>query len=134
MRAVSYDEYHNVGSLTYAGVQGDVVNYNKKLTVRVALDNGDVTGMQAADYIYEQKPKQLKVPALTSKQARKTLNPEFKTTQESKALIKNELGQEVLCYEYMGSINGDNYRIFINADNGTEEMIERVSPAEKKLS
>jgi len=134
MRAVSYDEYHNVGTLTYAGVQGDVVNYNKKLTVRVALDNGDVTGMQATDYIFEQKPKQLKVPAMTSKQARKTLNPEFKTTQESKALIKNELGQEVLCYEYMGSINGDNYRIFINADNGIEEMIERVSPAEKKLT
>ena len=41
-------------------------------------------------------------------------------------VIKNDLSDKVLTYEFGGSINGKDYRIYINAENGTEENIEEI--------
>lgn len=49
---------------------------------------------------------------------------------QGKALIINDIGEEVLCYEFLGTINEDTYRIFINADNGQEEKVEKLKNSE----
>lgn len=127
MTAVSYDEYDNIGSLTFVNKQGDVLIYPEKVTVRVGLDNGQVTGLQASDYVYEREVDQkIPEPKLTVEQARKYLNSDFKEKYNRLALIKNELSEKVLTYEFGGSINGSDYRIYINAENGNEENIEEV--------
>ena len=61
-----------------------------------------------------------------SAEARAALNPDFKTKSERMALIKNDEGNEVLCYEFIGRINGGVYRIYVNADSGLEESIEQA--------
>jgi spore germination protein len=42
------------------------------------------------------------------------------------AVILNNLKKEVLCYEFLGVIDSDTYRIFINAENGQEEKVEKL--------
>ncbi|WP_068781761.1 germination protein YpeB [Paenibacillus sp. GM2] len=127
MTPVSYDQYDNIGSLTFVSKQGDVLIYPEKVTVRVGLDNGQVTGLQASDYVYEREVNQkIPKPKLTVEQARKYLNSDFKEKYNRLSLIKNELSDKVLTYEFGGSINGTEYRIYINAENGTEENIEEV--------
>ncbi|AZS14800.1 germination protein YpeB [Paenibacillus lutimineralis] len=127
MTAVSYDQYDNIGSLTFVNKQGDVLIYPEKVTVRVGLDNGQVTGLQASDYVYEREVNQkIPKPKLTVEQARKYLNSDFKEKYNRLSLIKNELSDKVLTYEFGGSINGKDYRIYINAENGTEENIEEI--------
>ena len=32
----------------------------------------------------------------------------------------------MLCYQFTGRVNGSVYRIYINADNGTEEKVEEM--------
>ena len=74
MKAVNYDEYGNLANLTYVRKQGDTLLYPEKMSVRVGLDTGDVTGFQASDYVYEhQKQRQIPKAALTEAQARKSL-------------------------------------------------------------
>lgn len=46
------------------------------------------------------------------------------------AIISNELGKEVLCYEFLGTLGKDTYRIFINANDGKEENVEKLQNAE----
>jgi spore germination protein len=36
----------------------------------------------------------------------------------------------VLCYEFLGTIKNDTYRIFINADTGFEEKVEKLQNSE----
>ena len=99
MTAVSYDQYDNIGSLTFVNKQGDVLIYPEKVTVRVGLDNGQVTGLQASDYVYERDVNQkIPKPKLTVDQARKYLNSDFKEKYNRLALIKNDLSDKVLTF------------------------------------
>ncbi|WP_042162598.1 germination protein YpeB [Paenibacillus gorillae] len=131
MQAVTYDNFNNAGTLTYVASQNGVLIYPEKLTVKVALDNGETVGLQANDYVHEHHARNLPAPKITQAEGRKALNPEMKVSKEQKAIILNDLGQEVLCYEYTGKINGSIYRIYINADSGVEESIEEMSPQDR---
>ncbi|WP_336764295.1 germination protein YpeB [Paenibacillus sp. USHLN196] len=129
MKAVNYDEFGNLGNLTYVRKQGDTLIYPEKMSVRVGLDTGEVTGFQASDFVYEHNDKR-KVPkaTLTEQQARQKLNSEFKENYVRKSLIENDYSKEVLCYEFGGRINGSRYRIYINANTGMEEAVEEIKP------
>jgi len=130
MKAIAVDPYDNAVNLTYAPVQDGAVIYPEKLTVKVALDRGEVIGLQAADYVYEHKERKLPKPAIDEAAARTKLNPEFRVERSQLAVIKNDLDEEVLCHEFAGRINGGRYKIYINAENGVEEKIERYQTAE----
>lgn len=134
MRAVSYDLNNVSGTFTYVSSQNGVLIYPEKLTVKVALDNGETVGLQASDYVYEHKERKLSKPAIGKAEARKALNPDLKVSKEQLALIDGEMGEEVLCYEYTGSINGSIYRIYINSETGLEESIEVMSTDDRKAA
>ncbi|MFC0214884.1 germination protein YpeB [Paenibacillus chartarius] len=134
MSAISYDQYLNRATIVYARRQNDVVIYPEKITVRIALDNGDVVGVNATDYAYDHKDRQIATPKLTQEEARKTLNPKFEVSGNSLALIRNELDQEVLCHEFVGRLNGHMYRIYVNGDNGAEERIEVIKPEDEQAA
>jgi spore germination protein len=125
-KAVNYNEYNNVASITMASMKDDVIIYPEKITVKVALDNGEITGLQAADYIFKHKERTIDKPVLTLSEAKKKMNPNFKVKDHSLALIENDQKQEVLCHQFIGRINGSNYRIFINATTGLEEQLEEL--------
>ncbi|SHE11055.1 PSPA12 [Chlamydia abortus] len=124
MAPVSVDEYANVASLTFANRINDVVVYPEKMVVEVALDNGEVLGLHAADYVLEHKDREIGKPSLTEEEARKSLNTQFEVTGTRLCLIRNDMDQETLSYEFTGKVNGSNYKIFINANSGVEEKVE----------
>ncbi len=42
----------------------------------------------------------------------------------------DQSGKEVLCYEFIGLLDDETYRIFINAANGDEELVEKLADNE----
>ena len=42
----------------------------------------------------------------------------------------NDIGEEVLCYEFIGTMDHDTYRVYINAADGTEEKVEKLQNTE----
>lgn len=134
MTPVSYDEYMNVANITFATRKNDVINYLEKVAVKVAMDNGEVTGLQATDYVFENKDRQLKTPKLTAEEARKTLNPNFQVENVSQALIRNDIDEEVLCYQFIGRVNGSSYRVYVNAESGAEEKIDQLPEAQQQVT
>ncbi|MFC6332306.1 germination protein YpeB [Paenibacillus septentrionalis] len=135
MEAVSYDEYYNTGTFTFVHeIEDDVLVYPEKITVKVALDDGEVVGFQATEYASRQRDRQLSKPARTLNEAVAALNPEFKVKKQRMAIIDGEIGEEVLCYEFTGNINNQLYRIYINAETGIEEKIEKMSRNDQAVS
>lgn len=126
MTNVNYTENENTAHLTFARKQDDVVIYPEKLTVKVGLDRGEVLGLQATEYLFNHQQRQLSEPKLSAEAAKSYLNPAFEVVEQQKALIENELKNEVLCYEFFGNINDSSYRIYINADTGIEEKVEQI--------
>lgn len=132
MTPITYDEYNNVVSLVMARKQGDVILYPEKLTVKVALDNGEVTGLQAVDYVYQSKDKERVVPepALSADEAKQRLNTNFKIEQQNLVVMETPTREELLAYEFIGGINGGTYRIYINAKTGHEEQVKQIDQEE----
>ena len=124
MLPVNYDEYSNTASFTFARKDGEIVVYPEKVVVKVALDNAEVTGLQAGDYIYEHKSRSFPKPAISVEEARKDVNPSLKVESVNQAWIKNDLDDEVLCYEFIGKMNDSSYKIYISAETGLEEKVE----------
>jgi len=127
-KAITYDQTNTAGIFTYVTEQNGVLIYPEKLSVKVALDNGEPVHLLANDYIQAKRERKLPKPSLSEADARKSLNPELHVRDTQLALIKNELEEEVLCYEFMGQINGSAYRLYINAETGLEESIEELTP------
>ncbi|MEO3945226.1 germination protein YpeB [Gorillibacterium sp. CAU 1737] len=126
MALINYDEYQRTAALTFAHEQKGVLVYPESIMVNVALDDGEVTDMRAADFHLAYKERTFPAPKLTEKEARKELNPKFQVLSTRKALIEGELGETVHCYEFYGKINGQLYKIFVNSGTGYEEKIENL--------
>lgn len=130
MEMVSSDQYDNIGVFTYARLQDDVRIYPEVVTVKVALDNGDIMGYEGTDFLLSHQDRQIPDYKLSEEQARKKLNPKFEVKEISKALIRNEINEEVFCYEFLGILGDETYQVFINAENGNEEEVKKLKEAE----
>lgn len=129
MENTKTEKYDHVAVFTYVPRQEDVLLYSDAVSVKVALDRGEVVGVQAENYVANHRPRTMQKPKLSLALAKKRLNPGLKIEQTALALIQNEEKQEVLVYEFIGKIDKAAYEIFINANTGDEEKIDHLDYA-----
>lgn len=133
MIPVTTDHAGPTADITFAREQNNVKLYPEKILLKVALDNGEVVGMQATDYVFNHKDRQIAEPKVSVEEARKNISERMNITQQGLAVIKNNVNEEVLCHEFFGQMNNTNYRIYINAETGAEEKIEPIKAAGQAL-
>lgn len=124
-------QYDNTGVFVFVTVQDHIRIYPESVKVKVALDNGSIIGLAAEEYLQSHNVRKISAPIISQTQARGKINPSVKVMEENEAIIINQLNQEVLCYEFLGVAGKDTYRIFINADNGQEEKVEKLTNSEE---
>ena len=130
MEAVDSVQYDTIGLFTFVTAQDDVLIYPEVIKLKVALDDGQIIGFTASDYLKGKNDRKINQPTLTAKEAEEGLNEKVKWSEGRLAIIQNELHEEVLCYEFYGTLNHDTYQVYINADTGLEEKVEKLQNAE----
>ncbi len=123
-------QYDHTGVFTFTKKIGDTLIYPESVVVKTALDTGDVMGLEAQNYWKNTKERKVKKPSLTEEKAKKELHPKLTVLETHKAVVTNEEMKDVLCYEFLAENGTASYRIFINADTGKEERIEKLAEAE----
>jgi spore germination protein len=123
-------QYDHIGVFNFVTNINGVRIYPEAVKVKVALDNGDIVGFSAEEYLKSYHNRTIEKPALTLEQARAKVNPKLKVMEQRQAIIVNDLNEDVLCYEFLGTLGDDTYRIFINAKTGIEEEVEKLKNAE----
>ncbi|MGE6629506.1 germination protein YpeB [Bacillus sp. NPDC077027] len=123
-------QYDNIGVFTFVPTQKNVLLYPDSIRMKIALDDGEVIGFSAKDYLANHKVREIKAPKISKKEAEKTLNKNVQIQDTHVAIINNDMSEEVLCYEFLGTIKKDTYRMFINADTGKEERIDKLKNVE----
>ncbi|PPA71279.1 germination protein YpeB [Jeotgalibacillus proteolyticus] len=104
----------------------DIYVNSDAIHMKVALDNGDIIGFLGMDYLQNGEEREVGEVTISEEEAIKLLHSNF-TVQESRlAIISNELGDEVLCREFIGTLGDDTFRIFINGQTGQEEKVEKL--------
>jgi spore germination protein len=123
-------QYDKMGIFTYVTVLDGVRIYPDAIKIKVALDNGQIIGFAAEDYLRNNHDREIAEPGIALEDAKKETNTNLKVMEERLAVIVNDLNEEVLCYEFLGMLGNDTYRIFINANTGEEEKVEKLKNAE----
>jgi len=99
--------------------------YPDKVRMTIAMDNGQVTGFDANPYYAYHHDRNLN-KVLTLEQAKTKLNKNFAIIENRMAVISKLGTDEALCYEFRGTALGEEYLIYINALDGSEEKICRI--------
>ena len=94
--------------------------------MKVALDNGQIVGFEAASYFMSHHTRNWETPALDASTARKSIIALPSPDEGRLALIPTPSGGEVLCYEFRGEINGKTYLVYIDANTGEERDLLQV--------
>ncbi|TFJ93797.1 germination protein YpeB [Lentibacillus salicampi] len=130
MDVFTSNQFDNIGVYSFLYNQNGVRIYSDAIELKVALDNGDLLGMTARNYFMNHKERDIPEPELSIEEAKEKVNPDVQINEEYMAVIDNDVGDEVLVYEFLGVLDNETYRIFINAMDGTEEKVEKLDGTE----
>lgn len=127
MKETYYLKQDGIVTINYAYNQesqsGNVVVYPDLVKLKIALDNGEVLGIETTGYLNSHTERQISTPKITIEQAKSSLNPNLNIKSEGLAIIPTEFKTEIFCYEFKGDVEGIDFLVYINADTGKEEDI-----------
>lgn len=118
-----YEITDNIATINFAYSQDGVKMYTDLIKVRVALDNGEVTGIECKGYLMNNKSRGNLTPQISPTEARACISNHLNVSDPTVAVIPKNSLREVLCYEFHGTYKNKNFIIYINAENGREEEI-----------
>lgn len=123
MKETYYLKQDGIVTINYAYTQNDVVIYSDLIKVKVALDNGEVLGIETTGYLNNHTQRDVSKVKISQDEAKKTLNKNLEIRSEGLAIIPTEFQTEILCYEFKGKVEEKEFLVYINAENGREEDV-----------
>ena len=123
MKETYYLKQDGIVTINYAYNQENVVMYPDLIKVKVALDNGEILGLESTGYLNNHQERDISNVKITKEEAKKNLNKNLEITSEGMAVIPTEWKTEILCYEFKGKVDEREFLVYINAENGKEEDV-----------
>ena len=123
MKETYYLKQEGIVTINYAATQDDVVLYPDLIKVKVALDNGEVLGVETTGYLNNHTIRDVSNVKITGDEAKSSLNQDLQIESQGLAVIPTEWKSEILCYEFKGKVDDKEFLVYINAENGREEDI-----------
>ena len=97
--------------------------YPDLVKVKVALDDGEICGVEAGGYLFNHTTRDNITPSISESVAKKTINYKIDIISSDIAVIPTEYNSEILTYEFKGKIDDREFLIYINANTGVEEKV-----------
>lgn len=108
----------------FAFEQEGVICYPDLVKVTVALDTGDVCGLETGGYTASHCRRELPAPTVDPEEAAQRLSPALTVEGTRLALIPTPGKNEVLCHEFRTTTSdGRHALVYVNARTGEEEKI-----------
>ena len=123
MKETYYLKQEGIVTINYAYMQDNVIMYPDLIKVKVALDNGEILGIETTGYLNNHTQRDISNIKITEEEAKKDLNKNLEITSSGLAVIPTEWQTEILCYEFKGKVEDKEFLVYINAENGREEDI-----------
>ncbi len=123
MQETYFIKQANVVTVNYAYNDNGVIVYPDLIKVRIALDNGEILGIETSGYLNSHTNRQYKNPKVSIDEARASLNSKLQINSEKLAIIPTEWKTEIFCYEFKGKVQDKEFLVYINVETGKEEDI-----------
>lgn len=123
MKETYYMKQDGIVTINYAYMQNDVIMYPDLIKLKVALDNGEILGIETTGYLNSHTERTLEEVQISKEKAKESLNKELEILSEGLAVIPTEYQTEVLCWEFKGKVEDREFLVYINATTGREEDV-----------
>lgn len=123
MKETYYLKQEGIVTINYAYEQEGVVVYPDLVKLKVALDNGEIMGIETTGYLNSHEKRNIAEVEISKEQAKQGLNKKLKILSENLAIIPTQWKTEVLCWEFKGKVDDTDFLVYINAKTGKEEDI-----------
>lgn len=127
MKETYYLKQDGVITINYAYSQnstnGEVTIYPDLIKLKIALDNGQVLGIETTGYLNSHYEREIGSIEITKEKAKESLNKDLNIESESLAIIPTQFQTEILCWEFKGKVEETEFLVYINAKTGKEEDI-----------
>lgn len=123
MKETYYLKEGGIVTINYAYYQNDVTVYPDLIKLKVALDNGEILGIETTGYLNSHAERVLNAPKISKEKAKENLNEKLEIKSEGLAIIPTEWKTELLCWEFKGKVDNTDFLVYINAETGREEDI-----------
>ena len=124
MKVTYFEKMNNIMTVNFAYTVDEIVCYTDLIKVTVALDDGEILGLETDGYITNHTRRQFPDKTMSVAACKKMLSPYLKCVSSGKALIPTEGGKEAYCYEFKcKSDEGRNVLVYFNVRTGKEEQI-----------
>src|SRR5699024_3323044 len=128
------NEFDDIGVYSFLSKEDDIRIHSDAIEVKIALDNGEILGLTAQNYLQNNRNRDIPEPKLSKDEALDAMSEDIDVQEDYLAIIDSDDGEEVLVYEFLGTYGDETYRIFINAMTGEEEEVEKLSGKEINYS
>ena len=126
MQSAYAQYYGGVAVINFAPVQDGAILYSDLVKVWVDRETQRVCGIDARNYLFSHRPREIGQAAVSREDAEGMLAPSLQVQSHAMALIPVTPETEVLCHEFKCTLGEDSYIIYINAANGQEEQIFKI--------
>ncbi len=127
MKETYYLVQEGIITINYAYNQnssyGEVICYPDLIKLKVALDNGEVLGIETTGYLNSHYERNINEVKVTKEKAKEGLNKDLQIMSEGLAIIPTEFQTEILCWEFKGKVDDTEFLVYVNAITGKEEDI-----------
>lgn len=123
MKETYYLKQSGIVTINYAYQQDNVTVYPDLIKLKIALDNGEVLGIETTGYLNSHEKRKLKEIKVSKEKAKENLNKKLEIKSENLAIIPTKWKTEILCWEFKGTIDGQDFLVYVNVETGKEEDI-----------
>lgn len=123
MKETYYLKEQGIVTINYAYEQEGVTVYPDLVKLKVALDNGEIMGIETTGYLNNHQQRDITGIQITKEQAKQNLNKNLQILSENLAIIPTEWKTEVLCWEFKGKVDETDFLVYVNAKTGEEQDI-----------
>ena len=123
MKETYYLKQEGIVTINYAYQQNGVIMYPDLIKVKVALDNGEILGIETTNYLNSHTERNISNIKISKEEAKEKLNKNLDIKTEGLAVIPTKWQTEILCYEFKGRVKDTDFLVYINCLTGEEEDI-----------
>jgi len=122
-KTYSIKEY-GIITINYAYEENGIIVYPDLIKVKVALDNGDILGIETTGYLNNHEKRNInKLNIISSEEASNLANENLEIEETRLAIIPTEFETEIFCWELKGKIENREFLLYVNAKTGKVEDI-----------
>ena len=106
----------NIVTINYAYEENGILIYPDLIKVKVALDDGEILGMEALGYLNAHTDRNFAENIITLEDAKAKLSDNITIENERMAVIPLDDKTEKYCYEFEGKVEDKRFLVYINAE------------------